>query len=234
MTNTIRLAFISALSIALVTGCEKSQPPPAQKAKAARPPKPVAKRIAKPSKTAPSPNPGTVQYLDYNNGFRNLVFGQQESSMTNLVLKFVDATRQLRTYALEDDALVIEGTPLKSIEYSFFKGRLFQVRATWQRPPKTGVLSIATPSGVATTCSSLYGRPKHRSARQHGEVYIWRGKEVALILNEIIIPGVPDSLTGGWAIPPVTRGSMVMESLPLRKEMQLLVASAKAQSPDGL
>jgi len=241
MNRLTLLLVASGLSVTLLAGCTKRErrlsleerkaqrtntvvavkpsPPPPQPVKA--PPQPVKA-------------PGSINYLDFKNGFRDVVFGQQESSIGDLVLKTQDEQRQVKTFTRSGELLLLFGVPLKSIEYSFFKGQLYLVSIKWRIEQKD---DAQTPSPVVTLapfCASLYGPPSFRTIEKDPVELKWSGQQVELTMSESVVHGVRDLLKGGWAIPPVASGQMVLEKTDFRKAFTAMLASVAESRKDGL
>lgn len=179
-------------------------------------------------------DPGQLLYLDAKNGFRDVTFGQTEGDIPNLVLKRSDEKRGVKTYIRTDDLMVLNDMPLSSIEYTFLKGELFQIVVKWTSEEKNAVLKNSPTKSLAPFCASLYGPAKHRLVKKDSAEYIWRGKKVELFVTETRLSGVPDTIHGGWAMPPSTRGTMIIGDIELRKALGAEVAAANGEKKDGL
>jgi len=230
-------------SIALLAGCKgkpKSNPPsrPPVTNEAAAYPEAGFEQTGRPAKDSAAKEKdaeaGTKGYLDTKNGFRDVTFGKPDSEFQNLVLKSTDDRRGLKTYARTGDEMMMDGIPLSTIEYTFLKGRLFQVVVKWTVEEKDAVLNNSPTKSLAPFCASLYGPAKHHLLKKEAAEYLWRGKQVELLLNETRLSGVPDTIHGGWALAPSTRGSMIIEDMELRKSLAAETASANGEKKDGL
>lgn len=191
---------------------------------------------SKPEQAKPTKEilPRTIEYLDLKNGFRDAIFGRQETNFDNLVLKEQDEARQLKTYTRSDDVLSLEGTPLESIEYTFFKGQLYKILLTWKVEHEEDVIAKPPSTDIPQYFADLYGPPtKHRIQKDQLE-FRWRGRKVDVLLTEILSSGVPNVVNGGWSLPPTTMGRMVFESIPLRNAVDAFAASKTYRSQDGL
>jgi hypothetical protein len=94
-------------------------------------PRPVGPVLSKLSPTAhvaaatpsapPSrdPSPGSVAYLDFKNGFRDLKFGDPPTE--NMVI--VEDAGESKYYRRTGDDLTIGGARLSSLDYGFYKNR---------------------------------------------------------------------------------------------------------------
>lgn len=175
--------------------------------------------------------PGTIEYLDLKNGFRDTTFGQSEAEFSNLVLKEKDDARQLAIYTRTGDLLALDSVPLETIEYTFFKHRLYRIALRWKIEHPESVLTTPPSTELAASCSSLYGKPKRLATRDEAIKYSWIGEKVEIILHEFRMPGVANPKKPGWAISPTTSGQLVFGSVPLRHEHELFVAG---QTQGGL
>jgi hypothetical protein len=238
MKTLINSLLITGIALTLASGCKKK--PEASHVEVSAPTEPAAypeaafESAQKQGKQSAAAAPGTLPYLDAKNGFRDVVFGQSEQDIPNLVLKNFDEAHGLKTYTRSGENLFLNGVPLQSIEYTFLKGELFSVVAKWSAEDKRAVLKNASITSLAPFCSSLYGPAKRRSITKDSAEYVWRGKHVELILNETHLPGVPDKIHGGWAMAPSTRGAMLIQSIDRRKTLGAEMASSNSEKKDGL
>jgi hypothetical protein len=214
-----------ASAAAWLTGCERAEqaPPPRvhHKAKTA-----VVEKKA--PKTAKPVVAGTIQYLDLKNGFRDVVFGTPVTNFTDLVLKEKDDAAQSATYTRSGDVLTLAGLPLQEIDYSFFQDQLAKVVVKWKVEYTDSDFSIPPASGLAANCTELYGHPKQQTIRADSSEYVWLGSKVKIFLDELKMPGLANR-GGGWAIAPVNTGEMVIESLPLRQQMDAYLSNRSDQ-----
>ena len=251
MNRLTYLLVSSGLSVTLLAGCDLGRPSlkerRTKRTEAAKEQRTAAAAAAAAAKSsskssrsvkAPQPKPvitpGSVKYLDYMGGFRDVVLGLKKSSFTNLVLKTQDDQRELMTFTRPDEELSLGGIPLEGIEYKFFKGQLYQILVKWrveQKDPVPGTPPVVT---LAPFCASLYGPPRRRVINKDGTELRWSGRRVELTLSESVIHGVRDSLKGGWAIPPGASGQMVMDKIDLRKAVTAMLASSTEARKDGL
>ncbi len=236
--RTIDWLFIIGVGAIVIAGIgtiffggfhKKQQPMPARKQ-----PPPVVRKIA-PSKLQPAkPSkeilPGTIEYLDMKNGFRDAIFGRWDTNFSNLVLKGQDPERQLKTYTRAGDDLSLEGVPLNSIEYTFFKGQLCKVSLTWKREYPDNAINIPPTTDISVSIAHLYGPPtRHQSKREFVD-NTWRGRKAEILLTEFLSSGVADLVNGGWSSPPTTTGQMVFQSIPLLHAEEAYVASQSFRS----
>ena len=103
--------------------------------------------------------------MDSKYGFRDATFGQTEGDFSNLVLKEKDEVNQMATYTRTGDVLDLEGVPLQTIEYFFFKNQLVRVVLQWRIIHSDSVSTLPPSTDMAIRCTSLYGKPK-RQVRQ--------------------------------------------------------------------
>jgi hypothetical protein len=229
MRTFVTPAIIAGLTVWLVTGCDVGPDRPAPKS--ARRTKtvkhePVARqKTTKPAKPAKEIVPGTPEYLDEKNGFRDAMFGQPETEFSNLILKEKDDARQSATYTRTGDVLSLENVPLETIEYTFYKGQLSRITIKWQVQHRESALATPPSSELAVTLATVYGRPKSRSVQKDCTKYSWTGKKVEILMHEFRMAGVAGSVKNGWTIPPTTSGELVMQSIPLRHELEAFLAS---------
>lgn len=230
MKRFVVSTVVMSLAAWLVTGCDfgpdKSVSKPAPRPKVVKhaptPPPPKLPKHSKPPKEA---IPGTSEYLDEKNGFRDVTFGQSDADFSNLIFKEKDEKQQLVTYTRTGDVLSLESVPLETIEYTFFKGQLSQIMLKWQVQHRESVLAVPPSSEMAVTLSTIYGRPKRRATQKDCTRYFWGGKKVEIIMHEFRMPGVATTAKTGWSIPPTTSGQIVIQSIPLRRELDSFLAS---------
>jgi hypothetical protein len=129
--------------------------------------------------------PGSVDYLDFKNGFRDVVFGSKPADYKNMVLVGQDQASG-NTYAVfrrSSDALTLNGIPLNSIDYKFLNNALFCVSLGWDmqftntvvvddfegssgiRLPTYGY-ALSLPSGLASYVETLYGKPNEEDLKE--------------------------------------------------------------------
>jgi hypothetical protein len=237
MKRLMLVLVVSVLSLGLLAGCHKKAKPPVAKAKK-KIQRTNAVAVVEPPVETPPPRhpikPGSIQYLDYRNGFRDVFFYQPESSITNAVLRKQDEQHQLKTFTRPGEEMSLNNIPLESVEYSFFKGQLCQIVVKWRVEQKAGASTSPPVAALTPFCASLYGPPSQQTKKKGETELRWQGQRVVLILSESVIPGVRDKINGGWAIPPVASGLMVMENINLRRALKATLASATEQRADGL
>ena len=73
------------------------------------------------------PQVGSIAYLDYKNGIRDLVFGMGRSGIKHLVLKDAENSSTKVSIYRRTDGLSLFGQPLKWYRCSFFENRLYHV-----------------------------------------------------------------------------------------------------------
>lgn len=227
MKQFIATTVMVIAAAGLIVGCDYAPDAPAPKT--VHRPKQIKPKVVTPRTNAPKPVkaiiPGTAGYLDMKNGFRDVTFGQPESDFSNLVLKKKDESRQMATYTRTGDVLSLESVPLETIEYTFFKGRLYRIALKWELEHPENVLATPPSTELAVSCSNLYGRPKRYATQKDTTAYSWAGQKVELILHEFRMPGAGSAAKGGWGIPPTTSGQLVFGSVPLRHELELYIAN---------
>jgi hypothetical protein len=77
---------------------------------------------------ATHPTPGSVAYLDWRYGFRDLKFEQSVESSRDMVL--IEDDGDLKFYTRKNDSLELGGAKLKLIEYGYYKGKFATVMIT--------------------------------------------------------------------------------------------------------
>ncbi|MCX6896614.1 MAG: hypothetical protein NTZ16_14210 [Verrucomicrobia bacterium] len=219
-----------SLAAWLATGCDIGPDKPASKPVhrpkvAKRAPTTATPKSSKHLKLPKEAVPGTAEYLDEKNGFRDVTFGQSDADFSNLIFKEKDEKQQLATYTRTGDVLSLETVPLETIEYTFFKGQLSQIMLKWQVQHQESVLAIPPSTEMAVTLSTIYARPKRRAAQKDCTKYSWAGKKVEIMMHEFRMPGVAAPAKTGWTIPPTTSGQMIIQSIPLRHELESFLAS---------
>jgi hypothetical protein len=117
---------------------------------------------------AVAPASGSLAYLDWRYGFRDLKFEQPVETCKGMVL--IEDDDDLKFYTRKGESLELNGAKLKTIEYGFYRGKLATV-----------VLMAAGESDAAPLLKSLeadYG-PGQKSPRNPDKLY-WFGKMVLL------------------------------------------------------
>jgi hypothetical protein len=106
----------------VVGGRQQGMPPGGSTA--ADPPIPSPAGPQRPGNTRPvpaEPSPGSLAYLDFKNGFRDLTFGDPPTS--NMVLK--EEHGDDKFYTRPQDDLTLGGSQLQRIIYGFYKDRFY-------------------------------------------------------------------------------------------------------------
>ena len=136
---------MASLAAWVLTGCgdfdDSPAPKVARKSRAVTKPK-VTIAQTKPAKVVKDPEVGTKGYLDFKRGFRDAEFGKSEAEIGNLSIVSKDERLELVTYVRSGDVKELEGMPLESIQYTFFRGQLARVDLKWQ---------VAYPGSVTIT-----------------------------------------------------------------------------------
>ncbi|MCG3149646.1 MAG: hypothetical protein PCFJNLEI_03111 [Verrucomicrobiae bacterium] len=128
--------------------------------------------------------PGSLAYLDSQYGFRDLKFEQELAACPGMTL--VEDSGDLKFYARPADALEQGGVKLKSIEYSFYKGKLANVMLT--------VAGGVDPTPLFKSLQTDYGTAQ-QSPNKPGKFY-WFGKKVVV---DYIGEGAGRGTVGMWA-----------------------------------
>jgi hypothetical protein len=132
------------------------------------------------------PPPGSLAYLDWRYGFRDLKF--EQSIKTCKSMELIEDDGDLKFYHRKDDTLELGGANLKLIEYGFYKGKLATI-----------VITAASEADAAALLKSLetdYG-PSRKSPRNNGKLY-WFGQKV--LVDYMPSPTGPVSV-GMWSKP---------------------------------
>lgn len=203
--------------------------------------------------------PSTIE-LDRKNGFRDVFFGQNSTSITNI--KF--ANRWETSARRDEDELSIDGVPLKSIVYSFFQDRLVSVELEFNisHSLKKDNLWINQfhyvpdwpigSTGQSDDCSTrlkgfiehLYGKPSTETSEldtwnYQGNSYVagkkwryaWIGSKVRIDMEE-------NNRNPGLGMTPTSSGRITIKSIPIALERQNYFLKSEAQNArlkrDGL
>jgi hypothetical protein len=132
------------------------------------------------------PPPGTLAYLDWRYGFRDLKFEQPVETCNGLVL--VEDDGDLKFYHRKDERLELGDAKLKLIEYGFYKGKFATVVIT--------AASETDAAGLLQALESDYGAPT-KSPRNNHKLY-WFGRKV--LIDYMPSPTGPPSV-GLWSKP---------------------------------
>jgi hypothetical protein len=126
--------------------------------------------VAQPSVTPREPSPGSLAYLDYKNGFRDLTFGDPPKA--GMVLR--EDSGDSKCYLRPSDDLSIGGAELSEIVYGFYKNRLHAVRMITR--------GYSNSRALLDVLRQAYGPP--RRPNQFMENYRWRGSMVTVTYDE--------------------------------------------------
>jgi len=232
-----RFEFLAIIIVAglCLTGCKENTPPS---------PKPVKRAVKaeratltnKPARKPRGMEPGSLAYLDAKDGFRDVRFGIASSSMDNLVLVQEDADNKSKTFTRIGDELMLDDVPLETIEYTFFEDRLCQVVMKWKVISTDEQIPRPQPTKIPVVAASVYGKPTRRTQNKDENLYVWRGRKVGVMINELFLPGVKDVITkgDGWKIPPTTVGKMLIYRRQLERESTALTANEVTPNSGGL
>jgi hypothetical protein len=205
------------------------------------PPKPIKQhvKVVREPKVRPVKQPheaqaGTIAYLDARNGFRDATFGASSESIPDLVLLNEDAARHMKTFTRPSDDRSLGNVPLRKIEYTFFNDQLCEVTLRWRIQYPNNDFSVPPTTTLPAFCATLYGKPTKYSVNKSGDFYAWHGKKASITITETRLPGVEKNVKGGWVVPPITAGEMVIYNLPSARNVEAMVATQVSQQPDGL
>jgi hypothetical protein len=132
------------------------------------------------------PPQGSLAYLDWHYGFRDLKFEQSISTCKGMQL--IEDDGEMKFYHRKSDRLELGGAKLKLIEYGFYKGKFATV-----------VITAAGVPDATTMLKSLemdFG-PAQKSPRNSHKLY-WFGKKV--LVDYMTSPTGPPSV-GMWSRP---------------------------------
>ncbi len=132
------------------------------------------------------PTAGTLAYLDWRYGFRDLKFEQPLEACRGMAL--IEDDDDLKFYNRKGESLELGGAKLKTIEYGFYQGKLATI-----------VMVAAGEADAEPLLKALetdYGTPQ-KSPRSPGKLY-WFGKRV--LLDYMPSPTGPVSV-GMWSKP---------------------------------
>jgi hypothetical protein len=100
---------------------------------------PPTSAVTRPVPALREPAPGSLTYMDFKNGFRDVTFGDPPTS--DMVLK--EDAGDAKYYIRPHDALSLGGAPLQSITYGYYKGRCkWLVLATKGRVNSRAMLKV--------------------------------------------------------------------------------------------
>lgn len=126
-----------------------------------------------------TPAQGTLRYLDYKYGFRNLKFETPIDSIKNVIvigdtIKGNKASKNMTYCKISDEVLSIGDYDLKSVIYGFYKNKLDYVRIDTK--------GLINSRGVLEVLKKLYGNGD--KPNEYIEEYLWSGAKVSLMYSE--------------------------------------------------
>jgi hypothetical protein len=135
---------------------------------------------------ASQPMPGSLAYLDWRYGFRDLKFEQSIESSKNMVL--IEDDGDLKFYNRRNDRLELGDAKLKLIEYGYYKGKLATVTIVADGEANAAPLlkSLETDFG-----------PGRKSPRNVSKYY-WFGQRV---LTDYMTSATGQASVGMWSKP---------------------------------
>ncbi|WP_151087351.1 hypothetical protein [Hymenobacter baengnokdamensis] len=119
----------------------------------------------------------SIKVLDEKNGFRTLHFGDDISQMPTA--KLVEARGDSKYYERTDENLKIGEADLKSINYGFYKDKLYFIIIKTE--------SLSNSRALKAALEAQYGRG-YRS-NQYIEEYFWLGKVMTMSYSENSLDG---------------------------------------------
>jgi hypothetical protein len=135
---------------------------------------------------ATQPTPGSLVYLDWHYGFRDLKFEQSVESSKDMVL--VEDDGDLKFYTRKNDRMELGGAKLKLIEYGYYKGKFATVTITAD--------GEAEAAALLKFLITDYG-PARKSPRGDTKYY-WFGQKV---LADYMISPTGNASVGMWSKP---------------------------------
>ena len=145
-----------------------SSPPMLSQSASAKPVEPSS--VVQPSATPREPSPGSLTYLDYKNGFRDLKFGEPPTA--NMVLK--EDGGDSKYYARPGDDLLIGGTHMDQLIYGFYKNRMQAIRMKTKE--------ISNSRALLEVLRQAYGSASQPN--QFMQNYQWDGSKVIVTYDE--------------------------------------------------
>jgi hypothetical protein len=132
------------------------------------------------------PPAGSLAYLDWRYGFRDLKFEQSIETSKDMVL--VEDDGDLKFYHRKDERLQLGDAKLQQIEYGFYRGKFATVVIT--------AASNAETAAFLRAMVADYGAPQ-KSPRNNNKLY-WFGQKV--LVDYLPSPTGPPSV-GMWSKP---------------------------------
>ena len=135
---------------------------------------------------AAQPKPGSLDYLDWRYGFRDLKFEQSIESSKDMVL--VEDDGDLKFYTRTNDRLELGGAKLQRIEYGYYKGKFATVTMSADGEADTAALLKALEADYGP------GRKSPRNATK----YYWFGQKA---LVDYMLNATGQASVGMWSKP---------------------------------
>jgi hypothetical protein len=146
---------------------EGSTPAPAQPPAEAVQQRPV---VVKPTPAPVEPSPGSLAYLDFKNGFRDLKFGDPPAA--DMVLK--EDSGDSKFYVRPQDELGIGGATVNRIAYGFYKERLSSILIETK--------GLTNSRGLLDVLRQAYGIGEQPNRFMNS--YTWRGSRAIVSYDE--------------------------------------------------
>jgi hypothetical protein len=140
-------------------------PPPAASIPSTPPP-----TVAKPPSPPSEPSQGSIAYLDFRYGFRDLKFGD----LLSYDMQMVEEGGETIFYRRPSDDLTIGGAKVNGISYAYYQGRLYAVLVHTK-----GLVNSRALLDVLRQAYGSGSRPN-----QFSDNYYWEGSRVFLAYNE--------------------------------------------------
>ena len=151
------------------------------------------------------PSPGSLAYLDFKNGFRDLTFGDPYPQ----TMRLIEDDGETKYYTRAGDDLTIGGSTVQRIVYGFYQGRFYAVLIETD--------GYANSRALLEVLREAYG-PGTRPNRLM-ERYAWHGTRVWLTYEEH---------------PRSHEATVIYTSIPLSDERQAAEKAKSRQGVSGL
>jgi len=132
--------------------------------------------------------PGSLLYLDFQNGFRDAKFGKTPEEIGGIEAKGKDFYDLSTRYSRAGDELKLNDFPLNYINYFFYKNKLRTISIYSELKP--GSNHNAKPDGFTDFLVSLYGNytnvEEHLSPEKEVRTYTWHTRKLTLIYKNTV------------------------------------------------
>ena len=120
------------------------------------------------------PDKGTLKYMDYKYGFRDVKFEMELDSFPseNMIFQYIDKGQKI--YKRNNDILKIGDIDIKDIQYVFYQNKLMGIIIT--------IDGILDRDNILEILNEMYG---HGDKPTDDELYFWTGKKATCLYNEM-------------------------------------------------